>query len=151
MFVELQCRRSKEWASKWYPCLACVWTVSGDSVCMSKRMASVSGAYLSCNCIWTLNEYQNDCRVWSVSVLYFNSEWATEKHLCMGHLWAGDKFEWVTEWQPCLERIWTVSEVEICMSSRMTSVSGVYPYCNWDLNKWQNDFLVCCVSGLWNW
>ena len=33
-------------------------------------MASVSGAYL--NCIWklNLNEYQNDIRVWSVSVLY---------------------------------------------------------------------------------
>ena len=31
------------------------------------------------------------------------------------------------------------------MSSRMTSVSGVYPYCNWDLNKWQNDFRGDCT------
>ena len=35
-------------------------------------MASVSGVYL--NCIWdlSLNEEQNDFRVWSVSVLYLN-------------------------------------------------------------------------------
>ena len=59
---------------------------------MSKGMASVSRAYPSCNCIWFLNEYQNDGRVWSVSVLYLNFGWATGKHPCMKHLWAGDKF-----------------------------------------------------------
>ena len=76
---------------------------------MSKRMASVSGAYLNRNYILVLNEYQNDCRVWSVSVLYLRSEWATEKHLCMEHLWAGDKFR---------------------ISDRMATMSGAYLNCN---------------------
>ena len=114
MFAELQCGRSEEWVLKWYLCLECIWTVSGYWVCMSERMASVYEAYQSCNDIWTLNEYQNDCRGWSVSALYLNSERATEKHLCMKHLWAGDKFR---------------------MSDRMATVSGVYlDYIwSWDL------------------
>ena len=41
------------------------------------------------------------------------------------------------------------------MSSRMTSVSGVYPYCKWDLDRWHNDFRVWTVSELevdsWIW
>ena len=92
-----------EWVTEWQPRLVRIWTVSEVEICMSSRMTYVSGVYLYCIWVWNLNRQQNDIRVWSVSGL-------------------GNRSEWVTEWLPYLERIWTVSEVEICMSSRMTSV-----------------------------
>ena len=46
------CWKLGEWTSEWYPYLECIWVVSGDWICMSNGMASVSGAYPSCNYTW---------------------------------------------------------------------------------------------------
>ena len=66
----------------------------------------------------------------AVSEVYLYSEWVTERHLCMEPLCAGVKFRINDRMATVSERIWTVYEIEICMSSRMTSVFGVDPYCN---------------------
>ena len=87
-----------EWVSKWHLCLERIRTVSWSWIWISIRMASVSGAYM--NCIWKLclNEYQNDIRVWSASDLYLKveSEWVSECHLCLEHIWTVSERLWTS-------------------------------------------------------
>ena len=106
--------------------LNCTWNIYW----MNVRMISIFGSYL--NCIWklNLNEYQNDIRVWSVSVLYLKTEskWVSEWHPYLKRIWTVSKveFEWVSGWHLCLQRIWNCIKSWIWMSIIMAFVSGAY-------------------------
>ena len=137
-----------------------IWLVSESWNWMSMRSASVSGVHL--NCIWklNLNEYQNGVHIWSVSELYLKieSEWVSEWHSCLEHIWTVSKLEseWISEWHPRLERIWTVSKVESEWVSEwhpcLERIRTVSESCNWMSIRMafvSGAYLNCIKRCLW--